>query len=84
MTFDRGGRHRIVGRKNASDGTRFVDGTATVRVRRHVATLVGELADEVVPYGNRTTVTVTRNDTGEPVEATVTVDGRTVRTGGDG
>jgi hypothetical protein len=84
VTFDRGGRHRIVGHRNASDGTRFVDGTATVRVRRHVASLVVELADQTIQYGNRTTVTVTRGDTGKPVEATVTVGDRTVRTGADG
>ncbi|HKL28280.1 MAG TPA: hypothetical protein VJ898_03325 [Natrialbaceae archaeon] len=84
VTFDRGGRRRIVARKNASDGTRYVDGTATVRVRRHVANLAIDLTDEVVPYGNRTTVTVTRKDTGEPIEATVTVGDRTVRTGLDG
>ena len=84
VTFDRCGRHRVVGHKNASDGTRFVDGTATVRVRRHVATLAIDLTDEVVPFGNRTTVSVTRTDTGEPVRASVAVGDRTVRTGADG
>lgn len=84
VTFDRGGRHRIVGRKNATDGTRFVEGATTVRVRRHAVALEIELSDDAVAYGNGTTVAVTRADSGEPVRATVEAGDRTVRTGPDG
>lgn len=84
VTFDRGGRHRIVGRKNATDGTRFVEGTTTVRVRRDVVALEIDLSDNAVTYGSGTTVTVTRADSGEPVRATVEAGDRTVRTGPDG
>lgn len=84
VTIDSGGRHRIVGRKNATEGTRFVEGTTTVRVRRDVVALEVELSEDAVTYGNGTTVAVTRADSGEPVRATVEAGDRTVRTGPDG
>jgi hypothetical protein len=84
VTVDRGGTRRIVGRKAAGNGTRFVDGSTTVEVRRSVVEVTIDLADRTIQYGNETRVTVARNDTGEPLEATVTIDDWIVETGPDG
>jgi hypothetical protein len=84
VPFDRGGRYRIVGRTNATDGSRFRDATATVRVRRHRVSLAAELTTDTVAYGNETTVRVRRTDTGDPVRASITIGNRTLETGADG
>jgi hypothetical protein len=84
IPFDRGGPHRLVGRKTATEETRYGEASTTVQVSRRVASLELQLAKETISYGNATTVTVTRNDTGEPITAEVTVGNRTVRTGDDG
>lgn len=84
IPFDRGGSHRLVGRKTATEETRYGEAATTVQVSRRVASLELQLATETISFGNATTVTVTRKDTGEPISAEVSVGNRTVRTGGDG
>ncbi|AGN01574.1 hypothetical protein L593_08145 [Salinarchaeum sp. Harcht-Bsk1] len=62
----------------------FAPGEARVTVERREVPLALSVAPAAITDGGRVTATVTRTDTGEPIEGTVTVAGQSVQTGSNG
>lgn len=84
VTLDRAGEFTAVAHKADTPARRFDSDSVPVSVTRRTASLSAAVdasdpvAHEPIP------VRVTRDDTGGPVDATVTVDGETYPTGDDG
>ena len=84
VSFDVAGEFDVRATKASTDRYRFEPGTATVAVDRRRVALVATANRSTPRVDERVAVSVTRGDTGERVNATLSLGTRTVRTGADG
>jgi hypothetical protein len=84
VSFSVAGEFDVRATKQPTDAYRFADGTATVTVDRRRVPLVATANRSAPRVDDAVAVSVRRGDTGDPVNATLALGGRTVRTGADG
>lgn len=84
VAFDRAGEFAATARKQSTATTRFAEASVDVSVDRRRSSLsIAVLADDPVAH-EPIPLLVTRDDTGGPANATVSVDGETYHAGEDG
>ncbi|MCT9097495.1 CARDB domain-containing protein [Haloarchaeobius sp. HME9146] len=84
VTFSTAGTHTVTVRAPQTETERFTDAETTVVVDRRVVGLNLVLGTTETRVDDPVQATVTRADTGAPVNATVTVGNSTTTTGADG
>ena len=84
VSFDVAGEFEVRASKEPTARYRFVETTEPVRVERRAVRLVVSANRSVPRVDEPVAVSVTRRDTGEAVNATLSLGGRTLSTGSDG
>ncbi|WP_323675550.1 hypothetical protein [Halorubellus sp. PRR65] len=84
VTFAAAGEFEVRASKEPSTAYRFVDATGTVTVERRAVALVATANRSAPRVDEPVAVSVRRRDTGEAVNATLSLGGRTLSTGSDG
>ncbi|MFC6955310.1 hypothetical protein [Halorubellus litoreus] len=84
VTFDVAGEFEVRASKEPTAEYRFVEATGAVTVERRAVALVATANRSAPRVDEPVAVSVQRRDTGEAVNATLSLDGRTVATGADG
>jgi len=84
VSFDVAGEVRVVANASATDAVRFEDASARVAVQRLRVPLSVSVSPRPVAEGDRARFVVRRTDTGERVDAAVSLFGTPYPTGGDG
>jgi hypothetical protein len=84
VSFPVSGDVRVVASANATDAVRFADASAPVAVQRVRVPLSVSVSPRPIPEGERARFVVRRTDTGERVDAAVSLFGTSYPTGTDG
>lgn len=84
LSVESAGRRTLEATASPTPTTRFTPAVESLSVRHLEVDLALEVDRNPITDGGRIVATVTRTDTGEPVEGTVSVAGRTLSTGEDG
>lgn|GEM_PF-1064778 len=84
ITLDAAGDRTIEATAASTPSVRFTPDSSVVTVQRREVELAATADRSAITTGGSVGITVIRNDTGEPVDATVTVGDRALSTGADG